>query len=137
MFCPISLRLSELIQTDPKKFLLESSRLEYNWLLCRLLVVFAGNLLTIIYGLLIIIWIYWCNWGLHSDESYQKILSNAYNAGVFIVIIGSYGCASIFIKRYSLVYTLINISLNKIINPFHGNIQILKINDRAIVIIRQ
>src|SRR5882724_10978480 len=75
----------------------------HNWVVIRQIIIFAGNLFSIIYGIMIIFVIKWSSTELSPklDPMVSHKLDNAFTIAIFIIIIASFGCVSLIIKRYS------------------------------------
>ncbi|CAG2111334.1 unnamed protein product [Medioppia subpectinata] len=103
MFCPIKVR-TNWFQTPPIPA--ESLRLEHNWLICRQMIVFSGNIMTLVYSFMIV---FVLNWMALESKSLPKHLAKypvdsdyriVYFCGVFSFI----GCLSTIFKSNFNVY---------------------------------
>ena len=114
MLCPITLRVSNLMHSY--RFPVKGLQFEQNWMICRQLIVFTGNILTLVYGIMIMISINWLTYqSLSAREMLcREIMNSAFSTSVSLIILSSFGCASIFIKRYSQIRTLFNTGFLKI-----------------------
>src|SRR4051812_41250802 len=102
MLCPITFRNNGL-GIRSYQIPIKELRKEQNWKICRHMIVFAGSLLAMIYGLMILISINsFANQSPPTQELllFREILINGNSTGFGLIIIASFGCASIFFKRY-------------------------------------
>ncbi|CAG2170312.1 unnamed protein product [Oppiella nova] len=97
MICPIQLRTNWF---QPNAIPVASVRLEHNWLICRQIIVFAGNILSLIYGLMIVVVLNWLD-----TESAKQLphlakhpLDSDYWTAYYIIAFSLIGSISMIIK---------------------------------------
>ncbi|XP_054157029.1 uncharacterized protein LOC128955388 [Oppia nitens] len=135
MICPVKVRTTWFQSyTVP----IESLRVEHNWLICRQMIVFAGNILSIFYGLMILIVAKWLHTeaqmstssplslsssssssssstttstagdDTHWDQLAKDIDSSA-SVGYCIIMLSTFACISLLIKsNFSVCLDYIN-----------------------------